>query len=71
MVPESRCSVQIRKDASEINGEEESVNIPNETFDSKDALLISLRQSAAKDICCAEEDIIKVKVTCDEQAGAR
>ena len=71
MVPESRCSVQIRKDASEINGEEESFNIPNETSNSKDALLINLRQSAAKDVCCAEEDIIEVEVTCDIQADAR
>ena len=71
MVPESRCSVQIRKDASEIDTEEESANIPNEAFDSKDALLINLRQSAAKDICCAEEDIIELEATCDEQAGAR
>ena len=71
MVPESRCSVQIRKDSSENNGEEESVNIPNEALDSKDALLINLRQSAAKDICCAEEDIIEPEVSCDEQAGAR
>ena len=71
MVPDSRCSVQIRKDVSEINGEEESFNIPNETFNSKDALLINLRQSATKDICCAEEDIIEIEATCDEQAGAR
>ena len=71
MVPESRCSVQIRLGAQEMNGEEERGNNGKETFNSKDALLINLRQSATKEICCAEEDIIEVEATCNVQAGAK
>lgn len=77
MVPESRCSVRIRLDAPDIDEGEEKINIRKETFGNpKDALLISLRQFTANDVCCAIEDIIEVEEqenevegACDEQEG--
>ena len=78
MVPESRCSVRIRLDAPEMNEEEENIDDSTEHLNSKDRLLITLRQSATKDVCCAKEDIIEdekneddKRMTCGEKDGAR